>query len=174
MNSTIIKISNRNRVKDMFYHAYDNYIYNAYPYDELQPITCKGFDTWGSYSLTLIDSLDMLIILGNKTEYERVVKLLTTNLDFSKDINVSVFETNIRIIGGLLSSHILSYRLYLDGNNVKTNEMDPKWPCDGPLLRLAVQVAQKILPAFNTTTGMPYGTINLAKGVPPNETPETW
>ena len=53
----------RNRVEKMFYHAYDNYIYNAYPYDELQPISCKGFDTWGSYSLTLIDSLDMLIIL---------------------------------------------------------------------------------------------------------------
>ena len=49
-----------------------------------------------SYSLTLIDSLDMLIILGNRTEFERVVKLLESNLKFDKDINVSVFETNIR------------------------------------------------------------------------------
>ena len=38
----------------MFYHAYDNYIHKAYPYDELKPITCTGFDTWGSYSLTLV------------------------------------------------------------------------------------------------------------------------
>ena len=37
----------RNRIKDMFYHAYDSYIRNAYPYDELRPITCTGFDTWG-------------------------------------------------------------------------------------------------------------------------------
>ena len=37
----------RNRVINMFYHAYDSYIRNAYPYDELKPITCKGFDTWG-------------------------------------------------------------------------------------------------------------------------------
>ena len=80
----------------MFYHAYDNYIYNAYPYDELKPINCEGFDTWGSYSLTLIDSLDMLIILGNRTEFERVVDLLTKTIDINKDINVSVFETNIR------------------------------------------------------------------------------
>jgi mannosidase alpha-like ER degradation enhancer 2 len=80
----------------MFYHAYDNYIHNAYPYDELKPISCSGFDTWGSYSLTLIDALDMLIILGNKTEFRRVVNLLETNLHFDKDINVSVFETNIR------------------------------------------------------------------------------
>ena len=80
----------------MFYHAYNNYIDHAYPYDELKPITCSGFDTWGSYSLTLIDSLDMLIILGNYTEFKRVIKLLETNLDYDKDINVSVFETNIR------------------------------------------------------------------------------
>ena len=49
-----------------------------------------------SYSLTLIDSLDMLIILANRTEFERVVKLLEKNLNFNKDINVSTFETNIR------------------------------------------------------------------------------
>ena len=39
---------------------------------------------------------DMLIILGNRTEFERVVDLLTKTLNFDKDINVSVFETNIR------------------------------------------------------------------------------
>ena len=38
----------------------------------------------------------MLIILGNRTEFERVLDLLTKNLNFDKDINVSVFETNIR------------------------------------------------------------------------------
>ena len=38
----------------------------------------------------------MLIILGNRTEFERVVALLVENLKFDKDINVSVFETNIR------------------------------------------------------------------------------
>ncbi len=40
----------------------------------------------------------MLIILGNRTEFERVVDLLKKNLNFNKDINVSVFETNIRSI----------------------------------------------------------------------------
>ncbi len=80
----------------MFYHSYDSYIFNAYPYDELHPITCQGFDTWGSYSLTLVDSLDMLIILGNRTEFERASELVIKNIDLEKDINVSVFETNIR------------------------------------------------------------------------------
>ena len=48
----------RDEVKELFYHAYDGYMKYAYPLDELQPLTCRGLDTWGSYSLTLIDALD--------------------------------------------------------------------------------------------------------------------
>ena len=49
-----------------------------------------------SYSLTLVDSLDTLAVLGNYTEFRRVYHLLIKTLDFDRDINVSVFETNIR------------------------------------------------------------------------------
>lgn len=35
----------------MFYHAYNSYLENAYPYDELRPLTCDGQDTWGRYRL---------------------------------------------------------------------------------------------------------------------------
>jgi len=49
-----------------------------------------------SYSLTLIDALDMLVIMGNNTEFQRVAKLVLDKMDFDQDINVSVFETNIR------------------------------------------------------------------------------
>jgi len=155
----------REKAKRMFYHGYNNYVEHAYPYDELKPLTCAGQDTWGSYSLTLIDALDTLLIMGNITEFERVAKLLEQTLEFEQDINVSVFETNIRVVGGLLSAHLLSYRSNL--------QLEDGFPCNGPLLRLAVQAAEKLLPAFNTSTGMPYGTINFLHGVPVNETPVT-
>lgn len=35
---------------------------------------------------------------------------------------------------------------------------------------MAEDVAKRILPAFDTKTGMPYGTVNLKYGVPANET----
>ncbi|XP_071785440.1 ER degradation-enhancing alpha-mannosidase-like protein 2 [Asterias amurensis] len=155
----------RERVRAMFYHGYENYLNNAFPYDELRPLTCDGVDSWGSYSLTLIDALDTLAIMGNYSEFRRVSKLLGNHLDFSEDINVSVFETNIRVIGGLLSAHLLSQRAGED--------LEPGWPCVGPLLAMAEKVARRILPAFNTPTGMPYGTVNLAHGVPAGETPVT-
>lgn len=65
-------------------------------------------DTWGSFSLTLIDALDTLIIMGNHTEFTRAVNLVLSNVDVNANVNVSVFETNIRVIGGLLSAHMLS------------------------------------------------------------------
>lgn len=155
----------RDKIKAMFYHAYNNYLENAFPYDELRPLTCDGQDTWGSFSLTLIDALDTLLILGNHTEFQRVASLLQDTVDFDIDVNASVFETNIRVVGGLLSAHLLSKRAGM--------ELESGWPCSGPLLRMAEDAARKLLPAFQTQTGMPYGTVNLLKGVSPTETPVT-
>ena len=159
----------QNQVKAAFYHAYDNYLNNAFPADELQPLTCQGRETWGAFSLTLVDALDTLLVLGNKTEFARVAKYLSKNLDFDYDMNVSVFESNIRIVGGLISAHLLA------GTQVPkymlNDEILPEsWPCEGKLLDLAITLADKILPAFDTKTGMPYGTVNLLKGVPKGET----
>ena len=36
------------------------------------------------------------MVLGNYSEFQRVVEIVLSNSDFDKDINVSVFETNIR------------------------------------------------------------------------------
>ncbi|CAH1268807.1 EDEM2 [Branchiostoma lanceolatum] len=117
------------------------------------------------YSLTLIDALDTLLVMGNHSEFRRVAQLLVDTMTFDTDVNASVFETNIRVVGGLLSAHLLSRRAGVD--------LEPGWPCDGPLLRLAQDAARRLLPAFDTPTGMPYGTVNLRYGVPPGETPVT-
>ncbi|XP_059479799.1 ER degradation-enhancing alpha-mannosidase-like protein 2 [Neocloeon triangulifer] len=155
----------KEEVRQMFQHAYDGYLKYAYPYDELRPLTCDGIDTWGSYSLTLIDALDTLAVVGNYTEFRRVAELLASTANFDGNINVSVFETNIRIVGGLLSAHLMSHRAGVD--------LEPGWPCNGPLLRLAEDVAKRLIAAFDTPTGMPYGTVNLRHGVPEGETPIT-
>lgn len=119
----------------------DGYMKYAYPLDELQPLTCQGIDTWGSYSLTLIDALDTLIVLGNQSEFQNVVNILSERQNFDADINVSVFETNIRVVGGLLSAHLLSHKAGLD--------LEPGWPCNGPLLRLAEDAAKRLDKTIN-------------------------
>lgn len=49
--------------------------------------------------MTLVDSLDTLVLLGDFEEFEHAVKLVINHVTFNSDIIVSVFETNIRMIG---------------------------------------------------------------------------
>ena len=101
----------RYEASDMFYHAYNAYMDNAWPADELMPLSCRGRfrgrepsrgdidDAMGNFSLTLIDSLDMLVVLGDTDEFENAVKKVIDTVAFDTDVVVSVFETNIRIVG---------------------------------------------------------------------------
>lgn len=52
-----------------------------------------------SFSMTLVDTLDTLVILGDLEEFEHAVQLVIKNVSFDSDLIVSVFETNIRMIG---------------------------------------------------------------------------
>ena len=79
----------REEVREMFQHSYNSYLDHAYPYDELRPLSCDGVDTWGSYSLTLIDALDTLAVIGNYSEFSRVYSLLAQRTNFDVNINVS-------------------------------------------------------------------------------------
>ncbi|KAG7365321.1 glycosyl hydrolase family 47 protein [Nitzschia inconspicua] len=234
--------ANLKLIKDMFIHAYDSYMYHGYPSPEVKPITCKPatFDLVKIPGLTLIDSLDTLILMNNFTEFARAVERLRYLNDhltqetgmfnagglFAINQNVSVFETNIRVLGGLLSAHqlaeaylhgkVLDRDVYAEDGNVLIgpvsdgchlddghqsdtigqNQQDcsstsagkcqtgresfstcrnttnsKHWEYDGFLLDLARDIGDRMLPAFKTQTGIPYGTVNLLSGVPEGETP---
>lgn len=155
----------QSKAKSMFTHAFNGYMKYAFPKDELRPLTCTGSDTLGGYSLTLIDSLDALVIFGMYTEFATAVDWIIENVSFDLNKNVSVFETNIRLLGSLLSAHLLC-------SDVNSPVYRPSIGNDkGPLLLLAIDLADRLLPAFDTPTGMPFGTVNLMYGVPLNETP---
>ncbi|KAJ0982420.1 hypothetical protein J5N97_010675 [Dioscorea zingiberensis] len=150
----------RDEVREMFYHAFDGYMEHAFPLDELRPLTCKGEDTLGGYALTLIDSLDMLALLGDRERFTAAVEWVGKNVRFDIDKTVSVFETTIRILGGLLSAHLIASD-YSTGMKIQSY--------DNELLHLSEDLAQRLLPAFDTPTGIPYGSVNLLHGVDENE-----
>lgn len=74
----------REEVKSMFYHAYNNYMEHAFPLDELRPMSCSGEDSLGGYSLTLIDAMDTLALLGDTKEFARAVRWVSCNVNFDK------------------------------------------------------------------------------------------
>ncbi|KAH6634202.1 glycosyl hydrolase family 47-domain-containing protein [Chaetomium sp. MPI-SDFR-AT-0129] len=96
---------------------------------------------------------------------------------FDVDSKVQVFETVIRGVGGLLSAHLFAVGAlpiagYEPGHPSSdiNNPRPVVWPnglkYDGQLLRLALDLGQRILPAFYTKTGMPYPRVNLRDGIP--------
>ncbi|KAJ4754568.1 hypothetical protein LUZ62_028816 [Rhynchospora pubera] len=150
----------RDEVRDMFYHAFNGYMEHAFPLDELRPLSCKGEDSLGGYALTLIDSLDTLALLGDRENFSSAVEWVSRNVQFNIDKTVSVFETTIRILGGLLSAHLIASD-YVTGMKVQNYNNE--------LLHLAEDLALRMLPAFDTPTGIPFGSVNLRHGVDENE-----
>ena len=74
-------------------------------------MSCSGgkFELIKIPLVTLIDTLDTLVILGNYTEFKRAIRLISLEIySFNYDTSVSVFETTIRILGGLLSAHLFA------------------------------------------------------------------
>lgn len=130
------------RVKTEFKHAWDGYKKYCWGHDDLKPISKTCRDWYGTPVLmTPVDSLDSLYMLGFKDEADKTREYIVKNLSFDKDISVQNFEITIRILGGLLSAYQI------------TN--------DKRLLSLADDLGTRLLPVFNSPTGLPYKFVNL-------------
>ena len=138
------------RVRHEFLHAWNGYKQYARGHDELQPLTKTPHDWYGtSLYMTPVDALDTMILMGLNKEADEDRELVAKNLSFDKDIYVKNFEITIRMLGGLLSSYELS--------------------SDKRLLVLAEDLGDRLLPVFNSPTGMPYVEVNLHTGAVRNE-----
>ncbi|KAJ3527859.1 hypothetical protein NM688_g8069 [Phlebia brevispora] len=133
------------QVKQAFLHAYRGYNEYAASHDELMPVTNRFHDNFNGWGLTLIDALDTMWIMDLREEFYDALPLVA-NMTFvsTKAPFVPFFETVIRYLGGLLSAYALS------------NE-----PL---LLTRADDLGKALLPAFNTTSGMPMFAVNTATG----------
>jgi mannosidase alpha-like ER degradation enhancer 2 len=132
-------------VKSEFLHAWTGYKKYCWGHDDLKPLSKTCRDWYGQPILmTAVDSLDSLYLMGFKKEADETKEYIVKNLSFNKDISVQNFEITIRILGGLLSSYQI------------TN--------DKRLLDLADDLGRRLLPVFNSPTGLPYRYVNLKTG----------
>jgi len=117
--------SQRKALRSMFDHAFDSYMTYAFPADILHPISCSPSTPplvplfppdfiLGNYSLTLIDALDSLLVFNRYRDFQTYAWYLSAHLSFDHNIEVSVFETGIRVLGGLLGGYVGGKELDLD------------------------------------------------------------
>jgi Glycosyl hydrolase family 47 len=142
---TSVKEQYAAKVKSEFLFAWNNYRKYAWGHDELRPLSRTYFDWYGkSLLMTPVDAYDTMVLMGLKKEAQEDEQLIDDSLSFDKDIVVSNFEITIRMLGGLLSGYELNH--------------------DRRFLELATDLANRLLPVFNSATGMPYRFVNLKTG----------
>ncbi|EEH07054.1 glycosyl hydrolase [Histoplasma capsulatum G186AR] len=101
--------SRQEAVKQTFLRAWNAYRNYAWMHDEVTPLTRGSYNTFGGWAATLVDSLDTLWIMDLKDEFQEAVGAVA-DIDFTmtKSVEINVFETTIRYLGGLLSAYDLS------------------------------------------------------------------
>uniref|UniRef100_A0A1Y1KXH0 alpha-1,2-Mannosidase n=1 Tax=Photinus pyralis TaxID=7054 RepID=A0A1Y1KXH0_PHOPY len=139
----------RDKIKEMMKHAWDNYVKYAWGKNELRPITKRAHSAsiFGTMPVgaTILDGLDTLYIMGLQDEFKKGRDWVANELNIdSLASDVSVFEVNIRFVGGLLSCYALT------GDVLFRDK--------------AQEIADKLLPAFQTPTGIPNALVNFRTG----------
>lgn len=133
------------QVKEEFLHAWNGYKKYAWGNDDLKPLS-KSYHNWYAEPLlmTPVDALDTMYLMDLKSEADATRNYITSNLKFDKDISVQNFEITIRLLGGLLSSYQITR--------------------DKKLLAMADDLGNRLLPVFDSPTGLPYRYVNLRTG----------
>jgi len=126
--------------------AWAGYVAHAWGADELAPVSRSGYETFCSLGVTPIDALDTLHLMGFPREFARAADFVVASLParLAANCTVSVFETAIRVVGGLAAA--------ADASG------------DARLGSLAVDAARRLLPAFDTPSGVPRSDVDLAAG----------
>jgi len=135
-------------VRSEFQWAWRGYVAKAWGKDEIDPVSgaSRSFFIEGhDLGLSLVEALDTLWIMGLDAEFQAGVDWVKTHLDFDVDGEAQVFETNIRLVGGLLSAHLA---------------------CGDPaLLAKARDLADRLVKAFEASPhGLPWRYVNLRTG----------
>lgn len=124
--------------------AWNAYRQYAWGYDVLRPLSKSG-QNWYQEPLGIspMDAYSTLALMGLEAEAKEIEDYCLA-MDWDKDVFVQVFEVNIRILGGMLAIYDLS--------------KNPQ------ILEKAIDFGDRILPAFDSPTGIPYHSVNLKTG----------
>ena len=149
-HSDAVARSRRTHIRRAMQHAWRGYTQYAFGADEVLPQSHKGSNNWGGQGITLVDALDTLWLMDLKDEFWQGRDWVRDHLDHAGVRHgVSVFETTIRDLGGLLSAY--------------------DWSGDGAFLNKALDLGKRLIKAFdNSPTGIPFGQVDLSSGATRN------
>ncbi|KAF1832195.1 mannosyl-oligosaccharide 1,2-alpha-mannosidase precursor [Decorospora gaudefroyi] len=138
-------------VVDAFKVSWDGYYEYAFPMDELMPVSNNGSNSRNGWGASAIDALSTALLMNQTTTVHQMLTYIPTINWTSTDSTVSLFETTIRYLGGLLSAYDLltGPLVHLVDN---TEHVDA-------LLTQAMHLANNLSYAFETPSGVPWNNL---------------
>ncbi|KAF2094197.1 putative 1,2-alpha-mannosidase [Rhizodiscina lignyota] len=140
-------------VIDAFRFAWSGYSTFCFGHDELHPVSNTCGDSRNGWGASAVDALSTAVVMRQADIVKNITGFIPT-VDFTKSsipITVSLFETTIRYIGGMLAGHDLLTGPVSDLGISKSN-IDA-------LISQAVSLADSLKFAFNTPTGIPINDL---------------
>ncbi|KXT03373.1 hypothetical protein AC578_3983 [Pseudocercospora eumusae] len=142
---------------DQFRFAWKGYEEYAFPNDDLLPRDNGFYNSRNGWGLTAVDALDTAIIMEQEDIVNTILEFIPT-IDFTRNhsprpVTTSLFESNIRYLGGLLSAYDL-----LTGPFKNSNYKDSHISA---LLTQAKSLADTLKFCFDTPTGIPVGLVYI-------------
>ncbi|RYO85660.1 hypothetical protein DL766_000887 [Monosporascus sp. MC13-8B] len=159
----------RDMVVDAFTVSWDAYERYAWGYDEYHPVSKKGKQMIPKgLGWIIVDALDTMILMNLTSRVSHAREWMATSLTYDQDQDVNTFETTIRMLGGLLSAHYLSNEYPA---LAPLADDDPGAAGEDLYLEKAKDLADRLVAAFDSPSGVPYASVNLAKfeGIPAHD-----
>ncbi|KIY74351.1 glycoside hydrolase family 47 protein [Cylindrobasidium torrendii FP15055 ss-10] len=143
--------ANRDAVKKIFTDSYAAYKEFAWGHDDLAPGNKSFIDSRNGWGSSIVDAMSTMYVMGLNDLLDEAVEYVGT-IDFTRsktNDTVSVFETTIRFIGGMLSAYEL---------RGKTDDI---------LVAKSKEVADKLAFAWTTSgSEIPWGHMNFNTNEP--------
>ncbi|KAK0618392.1 family 47 glycosyl hydrolase [Bombardia bombarda] len=154
-------LQRRERVVEAMELSWDAYERYAWGHDEFHPISKTGRHMAPKgLGWIIIDSLDTLMLMNLTSRLTHAREWLSTSLTWDQDQDVNTFETTIRMLGGLLSAHYLS-TTFPDMAPIADDDVGN--PGEDLYLEKAKDLADRLLAAFDSPSGIPYASVNIGK-----------
>ncbi|THH06123.1 hypothetical protein EW145_g4301 [Phellinidium pouzarii] len=137
-------------IKSMFTETFATYTKFAFGHDDLQPVSLTFNDGRNGWGASIIDGMTTMFVMGLDDLFNQAVNF-SGFIDFNESQvveTVSVFETSIRYVGGMLSSFLMSGSKH------------------DILIQKAKEVADKMAFAWVGDNTIPFGEMNFTTNQP--------
>ncbi|KAF2275473.1 mannosyl-oligosaccharide 1,2-alpha-mannosidase precursor [Westerdykella ornata] len=142
------------KVIDAFKLSWEGYYKYAFPNDELHPVSNSSSNSRNAWGASAVDALSTALIMNDSVIANQILAYIPT-IDFTKtETPVSLFETTIRYLGGMLSAYDL-----LTG---PVAYIPAKKEYVTALITQSTSLGNALSYAFDTPSGVPYNTLFFA------------